>query len=136
MEADLDRIESGEREWRRVVKSFHDVFAADLAKAETDMKNLKLEPELSERTCDKCGAPMAEKLQQARQVPRLLALPRVQEHDADGRPASEERVGPTDKVCEKCGKPMVIRTGSAGGSSPARAFPTARTRRPSTSRAT
>ena len=32
MEADLDRIESGERTWQKIVGSFHKTFASDLAR--------------------------------------------------------------------------------------------------------
>ncbi|MBI5364358.1 MAG: type I DNA topoisomerase, partial [Planctomycetes bacterium] len=59
MEADLDRIESGEKKWAGVVKVFHDVFISDLDKAEKAMTNIKTNPTLSDKKCDKCGAPMA-----------------------------------------------------------------------------
>ncbi|HEV8112204.1 MAG TPA: type I DNA topoisomerase [Planctomycetota bacterium] len=114
MEADLDRIESGERQWRKVVKTFHDVFAADLEKAEKDMKNLKLEPKLSERLCDKCGAPMAEKFNKRGKFLGCSRYPECKNTmPTDGPRAKSESI-PTDKTCEKCGKPMVIRTGSRG----------------------
>ncbi len=114
MEADLDRIENGEREWRRVVKSFHDVFAADLAKAEKDMKNLKLEPKLSERTCDKCGAPMAEKFNKRGKFLGCSRYPDCKNTMPMEGPRAKSESIPTDKTCEKCGKPMVIRTGRRG----------------------
>jgi DNA topoisomerase-1 len=114
MEADLDRIESGEREWRRVVKSFHDVFSVDLEKAEKDMKNLKLEPKLSERTCDKCGAPMAEKFNKRGKFLGCSRYPECKNTMPTDGPREKSEVVPTDKVCEKCGKPMVIRTGRRG----------------------
>ncbi|MFN0007595.1 MAG: type I DNA topoisomerase [Planctomycetota bacterium] len=114
MEADLDRIESGQKPWRRVVKSFHNVFAADLAKAEDAMKNIKLEPKLSERTCEKCGSPMAEKFNKRGKFLGCSKYPECKSTmPMDGpRPKSESI--PTDKLCEKCEKPMVIRTGRRG----------------------
>ena len=114
MEADLDRIESGEREWRRVVKSFHDVFSADLARAEKDMKNLKLEPKLSERTCDKCGAPMAEKYNKRGKFLGCSRYPECKNTMPMEGPREKSEAIPTDKTCEKCGKPMVIRNGRRG----------------------
>jgi DNA topoisomerase-1 len=114
MEADLDRIENGEREWRRVVKSFHDVFAADLARAEKDMKNIKLEPKLSDRTCDKCGAPMAEKYNKRGKFLGCSRYPDCKNTMPMEGPREKSEAIPTDKVCEKCGKPMVIRTGRRG----------------------
>lgn len=114
MEADLDRIESGQKQWRRVVKSFHNVFSVDLAKAETEMKNIKLEPKLSERTCEKCGSPMAEKFNKRGKFLGCSKYPECKSTmPMDGpRPKSESI--PTDKLCEKCEKPMVIRTGRRG----------------------
>jgi DNA topoisomerase-1 len=114
MEADLDRIESGEREWRRVVKSFHDVFSVDLARAEKEMKNLKLEPKLSERTCEKCGAPMAEKFNKRGKFLGCSRYPECKNTMPMEGPREKSEAIPTDKVCEKCGKPMVIRTGRRG----------------------
>jgi DNA topoisomerase-1 len=114
MEADLDRIESGERKWRKVVKSFHDVFAADLERAEKDMKNLKLEPTLSERKCEKCGAPMAEKYNKRGKFLGCSRYPECKSTMPTDGPRAKSESTPTDKVCEKCGKPMVIRNGSRG----------------------
>jgi DNA topoisomerase I len=114
MEADLDRIESGERQWRRVVKSFHDVFAADLERAEKDMKNIKLEPKLSDRTCDKCGAPMAEKFNKRGKFLGCSRYPECKNTMPMEGPREKSEAIPTDKVCEKCGKPMVIRNGRRG----------------------
>jgi DNA topoisomerase-1 len=114
MEADLDRIESGQRKWRRVVKSFHDVFSVDLAKAERDMKNIKLEPKLSERTCEKCGAPMAEKFNKRGKFLGCSRYPECKSTMPMEGPRAKSEAIPTDKVCEKCGKPMVIRMGRRG----------------------
>jgi len=114
MEADLDRIESGQRQWRRVVKSFHDVFAVDLAKAELAMKNIKLEPKLSERTCEKCGAPMAEKFNKRGKFLGCSRYPECKSTMPMDGPREKSESIPTDKSCEKCGKPMVIRTGRRG----------------------
>ena len=114
MEADLDRIESGERKWRRVVKSFHDVFSVDLAKAELAMKNIKLEPKLSERTCEKCGAPMAEKFNKRGKFLGCSRYPECKSTMPMDGPREKSESIPTDKLCEKCGKPMVIRTGRRG----------------------
>jgi len=114
MEADLDRIENGERKWRKVVESFHDVFSADLTRAEKEMKNLKLEPKLSERTCDKCGAPMAEKFNKRGKFLGCSRYPECKNTMPMDGPREKSESIPTDKVCEKCGKPMVIRNGSRG----------------------
>jgi DNA topoisomerase-1 len=114
MEADLDRIESGERKWEKVVKSFHDVFTADLGKAEKAMKNIKLNPELSDKTCDKCGAPMAVLYNKRGKFLGCSKYPECKNTMSLDGPREKGEVLPTDHLCPKCGKPMVIRSGKRG----------------------
>jgi DNA topoisomerase-1 len=114
MEADLDRIESGELKWASVVKSFHDVFVNDLEKAETSMKNLKLNPKLTERKCDKCGSPMAELYNKRGKFLGCSNYPECKNTMPIDGPREKSEVVETDYVCEKCEKPMVIRTGKRG----------------------
>ena len=114
MEAELDQVENGELAWRKVVQEFHDVFAVDLEKAETGMKNLKLEPELTDRECEKCGSKMAVLYNKRGKFLGCSNYPECKNTmPVDGpRPPSE--VIETDYTCPKCEKPMVIRTGSRG----------------------
>jgi len=114
MELDLDRIESGEKKWVGVVKTFHDVFASDLAKAEKAMTNLKLNPKLSDKTCDKCGAPMAVLFNKRGKFLGCSKYPECRNTMSMDGPREKSEVVETDKKCEKCEKPMVIRTGSRG----------------------
>jgi DNA topoisomerase-1 len=114
MEADLDRIESGERKWGKVVKTFHDVFAADLGKAEKAMKNMKQNPELSERLCDKCGAPMAVLYNKRGKFLGCSKYPECKNTMPMEGPREKSEIIETEHVCPKCGKPMVIRTGKRG----------------------
>jgi DNA topoisomerase-1 len=114
MEADLDRIESGERKWEKVVKSFHDVFTADLGKAEKAMKNIKLNPELSDKTCDKCGAPMAVLYNKRGKFLGCSKYPECKNTMSLDGPREKGEVLATDHLCPKCGKPMVIRSGKRG----------------------
>ncbi len=114
MESDLDRVESGEREWRAVVKSFHEVFAKDLEKAEVGMRDLKREPELSERKCDKCGAPMAVLFNKRGKFLGCSNYPECKNTMPVEGPRERAEVEATDKLCGKCGKPMVIRSGKRG----------------------
>ena len=114
MEGDLDRIENGEKKWEGVVKTFHDVFASDLAKAEKAMTNLKLNPKLSDKTCDKCGAPMAVLFNKRGKFLGCSKYPECRNTMSMDGPREKSEVVETDKKCEKCEKPMVIRTGSRG----------------------
>jgi DNA topoisomerase-1 len=114
MEEDLDRIESGKRDWRQVVKGFHEVFVSDLEKAEDRMKNLKKEPELSDKTCEKCGSPMAVLYNKRGKFLGCSKYPDCKNTMPVDGPRPKSEVIETDHVCEKCEKPMVIRTGKRG----------------------
>jgi DNA topoisomerase-1 len=114
MEEDLDQVESGNKNWRNVVQGFHDVFITDLEKADVEMKNLKKEPELSDRKCEKCGSPMAVLYNKRGKFLGCSKYPDCKNTMPMDGPRPKSEVVETDKVCEKCGKPMVIRTGSRG----------------------
>jgi ssDNA-binding Zn-finger/Zn-ribbon topoisomerase 1 len=114
METELDQIESGERRWREIVGEFNDVFMRDLGKAETDMESIKSKPILSDKLCDKCGAPMAVLFNKRGKFLGCSKYPECKNTMGVDGPREKSEVTPTDKLCEKCGKPMVIRTGSRG----------------------
>lgn len=58
MEAELDRIASGETEWVPVIRRFYEPFEKDLRKAQRDMLKVEIEPEVTDEICDRCGNPM------------------------------------------------------------------------------
>ena len=62
MEADLDEIALGNRDWKSVVGEFYQPFAEELAKAEDELEKVSLTPEYSGDTCELCGRPMVYKL--------------------------------------------------------------------------
>ena len=55
MEADLDRIASGDEEWAEVIKEFYVPFERDVRQAEEKMPEMKVEPEPIGRACPRCG---------------------------------------------------------------------------------
>ena len=114
METKLDRVESGEENWRQVVSTFNKAFMKDLEKAETDMKNVKHEPTLSDKLCDKCNAPMAILFNKRGKFLGCSRYPECKNTMSVDGPRDRPEAIATDKVCEKCSKPMVIRTGSRG----------------------
>ena len=58
MENELDEIADGSRSWVPVLAEFYDPFKLSVAKAETEMEAVKMEPELAGEDCEKCGRPM------------------------------------------------------------------------------
>ena len=55
MEADLDRIASGDEEWVEVIREFYIPFEQDVKQAEEKMPEMKVELEPIGRACPKCG---------------------------------------------------------------------------------
>lgn len=62
MENELDYIEEGKADWVRVLDEFYKGFEARLEVADKYMKEVEIEDEVSDETCDKCGKPMVYKL--------------------------------------------------------------------------
>ena len=62
MEALLDEVEEGKRNWRQIVDEFYKPFAEELAKAEEELEKVDLAPEYSGDDCELCGKPMVYKL--------------------------------------------------------------------------
>jgi len=114
MESELDHVESGENDWRGVVKQFNDVFMSDLAEAEIHMKDMKKQPVLSDKLCDKCGAPMAILFNKRGKFLGCSRYPECKNAMGVDGPREQSEVLPTDYVCPKCQKPMVLRSGSRG----------------------
>lgn len=62
MEASLDEVEEGNRNWRQVIRDFYGPFAEELARAESELQKVDLTPEYSGDICELCGKPMVYKL--------------------------------------------------------------------------
>ncbi len=58
MEAELDQIADGEREWVGVLREFWEPFSKDLKAAEAEMPQMSTEPELVGRNCPQSGHPL------------------------------------------------------------------------------
>jgi DNA topoisomerase-1 len=58
MEAELDHVEEGSREWRDLLRDFYDPFAQTVEKADRDMENVKRREEPTDVACDQCGKHM------------------------------------------------------------------------------
>ncbi len=60
MEDQLDRVESGEEDWKQVLADFYRDFDGELKKAEEDMKEkrVKIAEEPTDEICENCGKPM------------------------------------------------------------------------------
>lgn len=62
MENELDHIEEGKEEWRKVLKTFYESFSKRLEVAEEEMKEIEIKDEVSDENCEKCGESMVYKM--------------------------------------------------------------------------
>jgi DNA topoisomerase-1 len=58
MEADLDEVELGKRQWEEIIGDFYGPFAKDVERAFEEMPEVKAEPELLGRDCPETGHPL------------------------------------------------------------------------------
>ena len=74
MEKELDDVEGGGKEWRKVLHEFYDPFKAEMERAEKDLEGvrLKVPDEESDEVCDVCGRRMVVK---SGRFGRFLACP-------------------------------------------------------------
>ncbi len=108
MEQDLDAVESGEKQWKSLLRSFYGDFAANLEQVEKDMEGvyLKVPDEVSEEKCDICGKNMVVK---SGRFGRFLACPGYPECKFT-KPLVVEMPG----RCPKCGSRILKKTSRNG----------------------
>ena len=62
VESELDRIETGEADWVKVIDQFYKPFEKEVAHAETGIAKIQIKDEPAGFNCDICGAPMVIKM--------------------------------------------------------------------------
>ena len=100
MENKLDGIEEGDYEWKAVVRDFYEPFSRELAAAEEKIGQIKIEDEVSEEICEKCGRNMVIKMGR---FGKFLACPGFPEC-SNAKPLLEK----IDVTCPVCGKGDVV----------------------------
>lgn len=58
MEEKLDAVEEGKQDWVKLMHEFYDPFKQTLDRAAEEMPITRIAAEMSDQTCDLCGAPM------------------------------------------------------------------------------
>ena len=61
IEEQFDEIAEGKEEWKKVIREFYEPFKVTLDKVEKELEHVKLEDEVSDVVCDKCGRMMVYK---------------------------------------------------------------------------
>ncbi len=106
MERNLDYIEEGTEEWKKVVKEFFAPLKLALDKAEKEISKVIIEDEVSDVPCDKCGRMMVIK---RGRYGKFLACPGYPECK-NAKPIVEE----IDAPCPKCGGKILAKKSKKG----------------------
>lgn len=106
MENKLDRIEEENTPWKDVIRDFYGPFSETLEKAEQAIEKVKIEDEVSDETCELCGAPMVYKMGR---YGKFLACSRFP--DCRGTKAILIEIG---VPCPTCGAPILEKTSRKG----------------------
>ncbi len=108
MEQDLDEVESGNKQWKSLLREFYGPFADNLKQVEKDMEGiyLKVPDEDSEEKCDICGKNMVIK---SVRFGRFLACPGYPECKF-----TKPLVVEMPDRCPKCGNRILKKTSRNG----------------------
>jgi len=101
MEEQFDKIAEGKEKWKKVIKDFYGPFAVVVEKVEKELEHVKLEYEVSDVPCDKCGRMMVIKYGK---YGKFLACPGYPECQ-NAKPLVET----IEEPCPKCGGKVQIR---------------------------
>ena len=61
IEEEFDAVAEGKEEWKKIIREFYAPFKITLEKVEKELEHVKLEDEISDVPCDKCGKMMVYK---------------------------------------------------------------------------
>lgn len=106
MEGLLDRVEEGTVNWKTVVENFYPDLEAAVEAAEKELKEVKVEDEVTDVICEECGRHMVIKYGPHG---RFLACPGFPE--CRNTKPYLEKIG---VACPKCGKEVVLRRTKKG----------------------
>lgn len=101
MEEEFDEIAEGKKEWKETIRNFYDPFKNVVEKVEKELEHVKLEYEVSDVICEKCGRNMVIKMGR---YGKFLACPGYPEC-RNAKPIVET----IDIPCPKCGGTVQIR---------------------------
>ena len=106
LEALLDKVEEGTVKWKTIIRNFYPDLEELVKKADKELEHVKIEDEVTDVICDKCGRNMVIKYGPHG---KFLACPGFPE--CKNTKPYLEKIG---VACPKCGKDIVIRKTKKG----------------------
>ncbi|MDF1551715.1 MAG: type I DNA topoisomerase [Deferrisomatales bacterium] len=118
MEAELDSVEAGKRQWQDLLKNFYGPFSRSVEKAAEAMENVKAREEPTELVCEKCGSGMVIRWGRNGFFLACSGYPECRNTKefkrlADGTLEIQEGEK-TGEPCPECGAELAIRQGRYG----------------------
>ena len=101
VEEDFDQIAAGKCEWKKIIGEFYEPFEKELERVEKELEHVKLEDEVSDVKCEKCGRMMVIKYGR---YGKFLACPGYPECK-NAKPLVET----IDVPCPVCGGKVQVR---------------------------
>ncbi len=135
LENSLDLVEEGKEDWKKLLQGFYKPFAKSLAKAKTQMRQIKGQGVPAGVDCPTCGQPLNVRLGKHGEFLACSAYPeckytsdfvRNEQGAIELAPAAPE----VDIACEKCGAPMQIKKGRFGPFLACSAYPSCKNNKP------
>ncbi len=103
MEKDLDKVAQGKESWIKVLEKFYNPFAKNLETKYAEVEKKKIEAELVEKTCPKCGKPLAIKFGRFGKFLACSGFP-----DCRHTEPLENKTIKTGVICPKCEQGEII----------------------------
>ena len=101
IENEFDQIAEGKEEWKKMIREFYGPFEQEVEKVEKELEHVKIEDEVSDVKCEKCGRMMVYKYGR---YGKFLACPGYPECK-NAKPIIET----IDVPCPKCGGVVQVR---------------------------
>lgn len=114
MEADLDRIADGTKEWQPILKSFYEPFHKNIKLKEKELSKEKLTQEKTGEKCPKCNNELVIKLGRFGKFKACSNYPDCKHTEPIGEEKKLQQEEVTDKICPDCNKPLALKRGRFG----------------------
>jgi DNA topoisomerase-1 len=103
MEKELDKVAQGDEPWTKLLEKFYKPFAKNLETKYTEVEKKKVEAELTDKTCPKCGKPLAVKFGRFGKFLACSGFP-----DCRHTEPLENKIIKTGVTCPKCEQGEII----------------------------